>query len=745
MVNFLDLIWLIPLFPLAGAAIMLLFGKRLDPQPPSPFALAPGVAPIADQHGHRHSHAAGHSQDHVHSSSAPSHDHGQTDHIHHHGSPLRSLVGWICPSLVLISFLLSVGAVWQLAQTPGRSHELILFTWIAGLPFQLAGGGAATFQADWGFLLDPLSSVMILVVSGIGFIIHVYSVGYMAHDQGYYRFFGYLNLFVFFMLMLVLANNYLLLFVGWEGVGLCSYLLIGFYFHKKSASDAGNKAFIVNRIGDAGFILGMLLMFSVLGTVRFTEVNSILRGGTFQAEVAQFGVLSAMALLLFIGATGKSAQIPLYVWLPDAMEGPTPVSALIHAATMVTAGVYMVARSNALYQLTPDTSTIMAAVGAFTAILAASIALVQNDIKRVLAYSTVSQLGYMFLALGVGAYWVAVFHLFTHAFFKALLFLGSGSVIHALSGEQDMRRMGALKNKIPVTHWTMFVGSVAIAGIPGLAGFFSKDEILWQAWSSPQGGSVLYGVGLATAGFTAFYMWRLMNLTFYGKSRVTPEVEAHIHESPKTMTVPLIVLAVGSVFAGWIGVPKLWTAFGDQFRLFEHWLMPVFAVASHEVGHAEAHHDVSIEWILMGLSVALAIIGISVARYFYHHRPEIPDRIEAAVRPLHSLLAHKWYVDEFYNAVFVNGLAKGLGRTLARFDVGIVDGGVNGAGWLTRASSRLSIWSDTWIIDGAVRLGSFVVKVLSYPVRILHTGSVQGYALAVVVGIIAIFGYYITR
>ena len=364
--------------------------------------------------------------------------------------------------------------VWQLSQQTVRVYEVVQFKWIAGLPFHMANGHMALFQADWGFLLDPLSSVMILVVTGIGFLIHVYSTGYMAHDNGYYRFFGYLNLFVFFMLMLVLANNYILLFVGWEGVGLCSYLLIGFYFHKKSAGDAGKKAFVVNRVGDAGFIMGMLLMLSVLGTVRFIDVKSAL--AHFSPETTGFGVLSVMAVLLFFGATGKSAQFPLYVWLPDAMEGPTPVSALIHAATMVTAGVYMVARSAALFQLTPSTSTVVAVVGAFTAILAATIALVQNDIKRVLAYSTVSQLGYMFLALGVGAYWVAIFHLFTHAFFKALLFLDSGSVIHAMSGEQDMRRMGALKDKIPITYWTMFIGSVAIAGIPGLAGFFSKDE-----------------------------------------------------------------------------------------------------------------------------------------------------------------------------------------------------------------------------------------------------------------------------
>jgi NADH-quinone oxidoreductase subunit L len=747
--NFLDNIWLIPLFPLFGALMMLLFGKKLDPQPASDMAMAPGLEHTHDDHDHNHDH--GHSHDHGHDHDhGHSHDHGHThdhdhDHAHEHHAPAgsRILIKLLCPGMVLLSFIFSVGAIIQLAAKPEHVHQVIQFTWLAGLPFHMADGRLATFTADWGFLLDPLSSVMLLVVTGIGFLIHVYSTGYMEHDNGYYRFFGYLNLFVFFMLMLVLANNYTLLFVGWEGVGLCSYLLIGFYFHKKSAGDAGKKAFIVNRIGDAGFILGMLLMLSVIGSVRFLDVNQALRSGSFHPEVAGFGVLSVMSLLLFIGATGKSAQVPLYVWLPDAMEGPTPVSALIHAATMVTAGVYMIARSSALYQLTPNTSTVVAAVGAFTAILAATIALVQNDIKRVLAYSTVSQLGYMFLALGVGAYWVAVFHLFTHAFFKALLFLGSGSVIHALSGEQDMRHMGGLKDKIPVTHWTMFVGSVAIAGIPGLAGFFSKDEILWQAYSSPQGSTVLWFVGLATAGLTAFYMWRLMNMTFYGRSRVAPDVEARIHESPKSMTVPLTLLAIGSVVAGWIGAPKLW-AEGPWLQGFEHWLEPSFASAAAEAAK-EGAHDASSEWILMGLSVALAIIGISVARWLYHRRPEIPDRIASRFGPLHSLLYQKYYVDEIYDFLFVNGLGKGGGAALAEFDQRVVDGGVNGAGWLTRFSSKLSIWWDTWIIDGAVRFGSFTVKILSYPVCLLQSGRVQTYALFVVAGFLVFLGYYVTR
>jgi len=738
--NFLDQIWLIPLFPLVGAVVMLLLGKRLDPQPASEVAIAPGLEHTHDdEHGHGHAHDHSHAHE-AHPHDAHMHDHG---HEHHHGAALRGLVSLFCPGMVLLSFLFSAGAVAQLSQTAERMHQVIQFTWLAGLPFHMADGRLATFSADWGFLLDPLSAVMILVVTGVGFLIHVYSIGYMGHEGGYYRFFGYLNLFVFFMLMLVLANNYALLFVGWEGVGLCSYLLIGFYFHKKSASDAGIKAFVVNRVGDAGFILGMLLMFAVLGTVKFVDVNQILRSGQFHAETAGFGVLSAMALLLFIGATGKSAQVPLYVWLPDAMEGPTPVSALIHAATMVTAGVYMVARSSALYQLTPQTSTIVAAVGAFTAIFAASIALVQNDIKRVLAYSTVSQLGYMFLALGVGAYWVAIFHLFTHAFFKALLFLCSGSVIHALGGEQDMRRMGALKDKIPVTHWTMWVGSIAIAGIPGFAGFFSKDEILWQAYSSKQGSNALYVIGLLTAGMTAFYMWRLMNMTFYGKSRVAPEVEAHIHESPASMTIPLSALALGSVLAGWIGTPKLWGMSG-WFRGFEQWLEPAFASAAIEAAQ-EGAHDASTEWILMAVSVAFALIGIAVARYCYHIRPEIPGAIEARCGPIHRVLLNKWYVDEFYNFLFVDGFAKGGGRVFGAFDRNVVDGAVNGAGWLTRISSTVSIWWDTWIVDGAVRFTSFLVKLSSYPVRIVQTGRVQAYALFVVVGALAFFGYYIAR
>jgi NADH-quinone oxidoreductase subunit L len=411
---------------------------------------------------------------------------------------------------------------------------------------------------------------------------------------------------------------------------------------------------------------------------------------------------------------------------------------------MVTAGVYMVARSSALFSLATIALTVVAVIGAFTAILAASIALVQNDIKRVLAYSTVSQLGYMFLALGVGAYWVAIFHLFTHAFFKALLFLGSGSVIHAMSGQQDMRRMGALRDKIPVTYRTMWIGSIAIAGIPGLAGFFSKDEILWQAFSSPQGSTILWAVGLTTAAMTAFYMWRMMYLTFYGQSRVAPEVASHVHESPVSMTGVLGVLAVGSALAGWLGVPKLWTIFGEGFRTFENWLAPMFATGAGEAVH-EGAHSAATEWTLMLLSIAVAVAGILVAKYFYVAKPEIPESIASAAPGLYRTLYNKWYVDEIYDFVFVNGLCKGGGLLLGAFDRDVVDGGVNGAGWFTRLAATVSGWWDTWVIDGAVRFGSFLVKMLSYPVCLLQTGRVQGYAFFVIVGVLVFFGYYVVQ
>src|SRR5438067_3776759 len=429
---------------------------------------------------------------------------------------------------------------------------------------------AGNFRADFAFYLDQLSLVMLLVVTGVGFLIHIYSVGYMWEEGGYYRFFSYLNLFMFFMLTLVLANNYLVMFIGWEGVGLASYLLIGFFFTRDSAAAAGKKAFIVNRIGDFGFLIGMFLLIQHFGSLDYDKVFPAI--SNMAIETGGIGLLTAIGLLLLTGACGKSAQIPLYVWLPDAMEGPTPVSALIHAATMVTAGVYMVARSNALFVLAPNAMKTVAIIGALTAIFAASIGLVQNDIKRVLAYSTVSQLGYMFLALGVGAFAAGVFHVFTHAFFKALLFLGSGSVIHALRGEQDLRHMGGLRKRIPTTYWTMLVGTLAIAGIPGLAGFFSKDEILWKAFSSKQGHVLLWLIGAAVAGMTAFYMFRLLFMTFYGESRVDHHTEHHIHESPNSMVVPLIILAIGAIVSGYVGFP---TWLGGT-NAFEKFLDPVF-------------------------------------------------------------------------------------------------------------------------------------------------------------------------
>src|SRR5215813_7918520 len=462
--NFLDLIWLIPLFPAAGFVINGLIGKRIS----------------------------------------------------------KTAVGVIAAGAVLLSFIFSAGAVYQLLQLEPehRSHTVKLYEWINAGAVRTTEGPLANFSIDWSFLIDPLSSVMILVVTGIGFLIHVYSTGYMHEEDGFYRFFAYLNLFMFSMLTLVLGSNYLMMFIGWEGVGLCSYLLIGYYFHKKSAGDAAKKAFVVNRVGDWGLSIGVMLIFVTFGSLEFKVVGEKVREGVMSGAFhVSDPIFITIAIALFIGATGKSAQIPLYVWLPDAMEGPTPVSALIHAATMVTAGVYMVARSNFIYQMAPQAMTVVAVIGALTAFFAASIGLVQNDIKRVLAYSTVSQLGYMFLALGVGAFAAGVFHLMTHAFFKALLFLGSGSVIHAMHHEQDMRKMGALKNKIPVTFWTMLFGTLAIAGTPGLAGFFSKDEILWQAFSSPHGHVILWGLGALVAGMTAFYMFRLLFMTFFGEYR----------------------------------------------------------------------------------------------------------------------------------------------------------------------------------------------------------------------------------
>jgi len=688
---FLEHLWLIPLFPLVTAALMLFFGRRIP----------------------------------------------------------KNAVSVFCVGSVGLSFVYALGAVMQLlaAEPEHRVAQQILFEWLTPGPMQVTGGHLVRFVADWGYLLDPLSCVMALVVTGVGFLIHVYSIGYMGHEGGYYRFFGYMNLFMFSMLTLVLANNMLLMFVGWEGVGLCSYLLIGFYFLRKSASDAGNKAFIVNRIGDAGFILGILLTAMTLGTVRFTSVGlpDATAPGILQAlnsAVAAHAlasgapVLTAIALLLFVGATGKSAQLPLYVWLPDAMEGPTPVSALIHAATMVTAGVYMVVRMNAIYQLAPIAMDVVAVVGVVTAIFAASMALVQNDIKKVLAYSTISQLGYMFLALGAGAFAAGIFHLMTHAFFKALLFLGAGSVIHAMSGEQDVQKMGGLWNKIPVTARTFFMATLAIAGIPPLAGFFSKDEILGRAFERHP---ALWFVGFITAGMTAFYMFRLVFLTFFGYSRADEHAEKHIHESPPAMTVPLVILAVLSVIGGWIGWPA---ALGGSNR-FEKFLEPIMyrAVAETESTNA-AQQSTATEYLLMFASIGIAVAGIWLAYQFYRTKQIAPELVAAKVPRFYQLLFHKYYVDEIYDALVVNRV-KDLGTGLGVFDAKVIDGvGVDGTGWLARFGSTLSMWWDKWIIDGLLNFGAKLTQLSSFPVRFLQTGTFSSYAMLILVGLAILLAYY---
>ncbi|MBZ5547795.1 MAG: NADH-quinone oxidoreductase subunit L [Acidobacteriia bacterium] len=702
---FLDHIWLIPLFPAFGAAMMFFFGRRMQ----------------------------------------------------------KAAVSTVCVGVVVVAFVFACVTVVEythFAHGTGQPFEKIVYTWLgsgdAHLSFLKRDGTPAQFNADFGFLLDPLSVIWLLFVTGVGMLIHIYSIGYMAHEGGYYRFFGYLNLFMFSMLTLVLANNYVLLFVGWEGVGLCSYLLIGFYFHRKSANDAANKAFIVNRIGDAGFILGAFTLAWYLGSFRFLDINAAARSGHYLIGDT---VLTAAALLLFVGACGKSAQIPLYVWLPDAMEGPTPVSALIHAATMVTAGVYMVARSNAIFVLAPTAMKTVAIIGALTAIFAASIGLVQNDIKRVLAYSTVSQLGYMFLALGVGAFAAGVFHVFTHAFFKALLFLGSGSVIHAVSGEQDMRNMGDLRGRIPTTFKTMFIATLAIAGIPPLAGFFSKDEILWQAWRSADGGfPYLWLIGFGTALMTAFYMARLIFLTFYGQPRMSQEVEHHIHESPKSMTGPLVVLAVCSALAGFLGVPH---SLGGS-NGFEKFLAPVFErgteaaiAATEEPHHPAGEEHRKLEWLLMVLSVGAAVVGGGWAyRHYALAGKDYPEPIAVKAPPLYTVLYNKWFVDEAYDYAFTGRRklgdirlgAMGAGEASSWFDAKIIDGTVNGAGWSTRAVATLSTWWDKWIIDGVgVNGPAILARMISYPTRLLEWGLVQWYALVMVAGLLGFAVYYVWK
>jgi NADH-quinone oxidoreductase subunit L len=679
---------------------------------------------------------------------AAGHDGHGGGHGDAHASP-SPLIGLVACGAVALAFLVSLNVVLQAHSAPEHRLVQTLWTWLPGGLVETAEG-MAPFRVDWAYQVDPLSSVMILVVTFVGFLIHLYSIGYMGHDPGYARYMSYLNLFMFAMLTLVLGANYLVLFVGWVGVGLCSYLLIGFWFEKQSAADAGKKAFIVNRIGDAFFLLGMFLIFVTFRSLDFTTVME--RAADLPVEVTWGGTLTIIALCLFGGACGKSAQIPLYVWLPDAMEGPTPVSALIHAATMVTAGVYMVARSSVLYAHAPNAMFVVAMVGALTAIFAASIGLVQNDIKRVLAYSTVSQLGYMFLACGVGAFTAGVFHLMTHAFFKALLFLGSGSVIHGMSGEQDMRKMGGLAAKMPWTARTMLVGCLAIAGVPFLAGFFSKDEILWSAFKIGGYGQIVWAIGLVVAAMTAFYMFRLYHMTFSGTFRGTHEQEHHVHESPATMLIPLIVLAAGSILAGFLGIPAL-LGRGAVPNVFEGFLEPVFEVAhgilqAHVFSLPEPSH--AIEAGLMLASVAVGLLGIAVAWHFYRAHPEIPVRIAGAWAGVHRVLLHKYYVDELYSKLFVRGLALGGGEALYAMDRYAVDGGdgevrpglgVNGAAWAVRdLVARLSDFWDRWFVDGAVNLMAFVLESGSYVLRAVQNGLVQHYALAMIIVVLFMIG-----
>lgn len=579
-------------------------------------------------------------------------------------------------SSVGLSFLVSVFLFVRLLGLPSgeRLMEQMLFSWIS----------VGSLQLNMAFLLDPLSAVMIVVVSGVGFLIHIYSIGYMAGDPGLKRFFIYMNLFMFSMLTLVLADNLILLFIGWEGVGLCSYLLIGFWFEKKAASAAGQKAFIVNRIGDLGFLLGGFILFWSTKTLQFSELA--------HQATAVFPVggltITAATLLLFWGATGKSAQIPLYIWLPDAMEGPTPVSALIHAATMVTAGVYLLARLNFLFVLAPVTMLVIATVGAVTALLAATIGLAQNDIKRVLAYSTISQLGYMMMACGVAAFGAGIFHLMTHAFFKALLFLGAGSVIHALSGEQDMRRMGGLKDHLPTTYKTLLAATLAIAGIPLFSGFFSKDEILWRAFSSPYGYFILWVIGFVTAGLTAFYMFRLFYLTFFGEKRYG--AVNHVHESPRVMAVPLIILAVLSLVGGWVGWPE---ALGGG-NWFEKFLAPVMAHLP-KAGLAENRAAAGSEYVLMFLTVALVGLAIYLAYYLYRIHADKAESLRKTLSGPHRVLVNKYWVDEFYGAVVVRPVVNGAVFFWKIIDTLFIDGLVNGAAVLIGDISRISRKAQT--------------------------------------------------
>ena len=624
----------------------------------------------------------------------------------------KKRVSRVACAAVGLSFLVAVGVFFSLllgSEEHGRTVSL--FSWIT----------VGDFQIEAALLVDQLSTLMSLVVTGVGFLIHVYSIGYMAEDERYARFFTLLNLFIFSMLTLVLADNFLLLYAGWELVGLCSYMLIGFWFERPAAADAGKKAFLVTRIGDFGFALGVMLIFATFGTLSYGQVFE-------QApHTLTTSLATVVTLLLFMGAAGKSAQIPLYIWLPDAMEGPTPVSALIHAATMVTAGVYMVARTHVLFELAPLSMTVVAVIGAATAFFAATIALVQNDIKRVLAYSTISQLGYMFLAVGVGTYASGIFHLTTHAFFKALLFLGAGSVMHGLAGELDLRKMGGLKDKMRITYRTFLAGAAALAGVPLLSGFFSKDEILWHAFNRSV---ILWLIGIVTALLTSFYAFRAVFLTFWGQPRER-ELFEHAHESPPIMTRPLVVLAVLAVAGGLIGLPHL--------SAIEGFLEPVFA--SHETVHATEASGI-LEWVLMAVSAVVAIVGIVLAQYMYLVAPGLPDRLSKRYAPLYKLLFNKYYVDELYGFLFVRPFQR-----LAHFLDSVVDPVKLHDALFIRPfrglTSFLDLVLDLQVIDGIVNgVGSFFAK-SSQVLRRVQTGYVRNYALSILVGAVLIITYLV--
>ncbi len=609
----------------------------------------------------------------------------------------EKVIGWIGSGFVGLSFLVSLLSFFEVTGLNVAERKIIvpIFQWIS----------IESFNVSFAYLVDPLSLVLALVVTGVGFLIHVYSIGYMQGDKGFWRFFAYLNLFIFMMMNLVLADNFVLMFLGWEGVGLCSYLLIGFWYDRKfngsTTADAAKKAFIVNRIGDFGFLLGMFLIYKTFGSLNFNEVFTIAEKVPLPEATA-----TLITLLLFLGATGKSAQIPLYVWLPDAMAGPTPVSALIHAATMVTAGVYMVSRASVLFVQSEITMMVIAAIGAATAIFAASMGLVQNDIKKILAYSTISQLGYMFLAAGVGAFTASIFHLMTHAFFKALLFLGAGSVIHALHEEQNIKNMGGLKNHLPVTYKTFLIASLAIAGIPPLSGFFSKDEILWETFA--HGHSFLFVIGLITAFMTAFYVFRLFNLTFENKSRYPSHI--HPHESPKIMTIPLIILAILSIIGGFVGMPKVFV--GESGNFFYNWLKPVYEPSETYLFNVPLYTH-STEIVLMIISVIVALSGIFLARYVYLENIKPIDWLVTKFGKLYNLLFNKYYVDKVYDLLFVEPIVKGSERILWKFsDVKLVDGFINSVG------------------EFFIEIGGLIRKI--------QTGVTQFYALIMIFGIILI-------